>query len=281
MLSPLPTVASSSRSSAKCPTTPSPGASLFKLSSSPSSPTDTLVLNDNFRFLKEETVESDDASDTADVAEAPAPVAAPQPEVVSPVITAPAPEPCLRACSRTHSPSCSCCRARACSGAHSRAPSRSSLRHPPPLLSSSSLSQCRLTALHTPEPEHAAPAAVAATSLACRYSRACRPPSQVAPAPAPEPVAAPAAAPAVASTPPQAAAAPVAPQPAAPSGPRTWASLAASNPKKWGAAVAQESRGTTETLASSPASNSAAHTPSATPAPAAPPRPQAHAHPAR
>ena len=73
-------------------------------------------------------------------------------------------------------------------------------------------------------------------------------------------------------------------QPAAPPAPKTWANLAATNSKKWGANVAQESRGTSEAVASSPPA-SGTQTPvtaSASPAPsgrgAAPARGGHHHH---
>ncbi|KAF8183181.1 hypothetical protein BJ912DRAFT_1120780 [Pholiota molesta] len=202
-------------------------------------PNGYFVLNDIFRFLKEETVE-DSASDAAEepidsvdsvpvaappqpeapVREPtppPAPVAEPEPAPLTPVEEAPAatPEPAEPAITQTPTP----------------APEQQQ-----------ALPTAQPNGIHTPEPEKAAPEAT------------------------PEPAAAPAAAP----QPP----APVpAPQPAAPAAPRSWASLAASNSRKWGAAVAQESRGTTETLSPAP-STSAAQTPSATPAPGAQRPPQ-------
>ncbi|KJA23123.1 hypothetical protein HYPSUDRAFT_40269 [Hypholoma sublateritium FD-334 SS-4] len=240
-------------------------------------PNGYFVLNDIFRFLKEETVESDDASETADAVDAgPVPVAAPQPEVVLPVTTAPEPAPVYEPVREPTPPPAPVV---APEPAPEPVPEPEAVitQTPTPAPEQQLPLPVQTNGIHTPEPEPAAPAAAAAAPSPVP-TPAPAAPSQAVPAPAPEPAAAPAPAPAAASAPPQAAPAPVAPQPAAPSGPRTWASLAASNPKKWGAAVAQESRGTTETLASNPTSNSAAHTPSATPAPAAAaaPRPQAH-----
>ncbi|KAJ3837766.1 hypothetical protein F5878DRAFT_201396 [Lentinula raphanica] len=111
-------------------------------------------------------------------------------------------------------------------------------------------------------------------------SKSPTPEPVVAPTP-PPPAAAPVAAPSPSPTPAPAssvaaAAAPVAPAPAAPSAPKTWANLAASNPKKWGNAVAHDSRGSSENVPSSPAATSSSGTqtpkssnpPSRTPHPA-------------
>ncbi|THU98129.1 hypothetical protein K435DRAFT_856952 [Dendrothele bispora CBS 962.96] len=81
------------------------------------------------------------------------------------------------------------------------------------------------------------------------------PPQPPAPATAPPPVAA------AAPPPPAPQAAPQPVQPAAPPQPKTWANLAAANSKKWGSAVAQESRGTTENVPSTPTGGSGTHTP--------------------
>ncbi|KAG6865255.1 hypothetical protein C0991_004071 [Blastosporella zonata] len=220
-------------------------------------PNGYFVLNDIFRFLKEETVE-DDASDTAEV-ETPAappaePAAAPAPVVSDPVV-----EP-----SRSPSP-----------------PPPS----PPPVVAEEAPTTdvpepapAAQTPAPAPEPALSAPTPAAQANGI--HSPAPEPEKALTPAPAPEPVAAPEptpapapAAPAPAPTPPPAAAPappkPTTPAPApAPAAPKTWASLAASNSKKWGAAVAQESRGVTESPAAPPAAQPA-------PAPrAAPQQPQ-------
>ncbi|KAF8965032.1 hypothetical protein BDZ97DRAFT_1813306 [Flammula alnicola] len=228
-------------------------------------PNGYFVLNDIFRFLKEETVESDDASETADGADVgptiavpepvapvqpvaaapepvyepvreptpppPAPVVEPAPVAPPPVEEAPSPEIPEPIITQTPTP----------------APEQ---QQPLPVVVPAQPNGI----IHTPEPENVAPAAAAEPSPAPTPA-----PQQPAPSPAPVAASAQAAPPAPAP----------APQPAAPAAPRSWASLAASNPKKWGAAVAQESRGTTETLSSSPAPSSAAQTPVPSPAPAA------------
>ncbi|KIJ38973.1 hypothetical protein M422DRAFT_33023 [Sphaerobolus stellatus SS14] len=99
-----------------------------------------------------------------------------------------------------------------------------------------------------PAPEPAAPAPAPPAPAAAPVPPAPKPAS---PAPSPAPPAAPAAA-----------AAP--PKPAAPPQPKTWANLAAANSNKWGSQVAQEARGVTAAPAPAPA-----------PAPAAP-KPEVH-----
>jgi hypothetical protein len=68
--------------------------------------------------------------------------------------------------------------------------------------------------------------------------------SPAVPVPAPQPASSPAPPPQAAQPPSQPTPPPA--QPAAPPAPTTWANLAAANSKKWGSAVAQESRGVTE-----------------------------------
>lgn len=199
-------------------------------------PNGYFVLNDIFRFLKEETVEGEDDVSEPDaepevaatpasptpaasepVAEVPAPVAAPEPTpapaapaveeapttvIPEPIAPTPAPEPAPQKVNGTH----------AATPEAEPAPE-------PPVESRAS----------TPEPAPTPP---------------------VAPAPAAAAPSAPAPAPPAAATPPPPA------QPAAPPAPKTWANLAANNAKKWGSAVATESRGTTEVLPS-PAPTSA------------------------
>lgn len=201
-------------------------------------PNGYFVLNDIFRFLKEETVEGDDASEAeavevavpeqpaAPVPVAPEPVAEPPREPTPP--PAPAPEPEV-------------------------APAAPAVNEPP---------TNDVPEIAEPAPEPEAPAAPEVEKPAPTEKPEERKPSPAPPAPAPAasptPPAAPPAAPAAAEARPQAA--PSAPTPSAP---RSWASLAASNQKKWGS-VAQESRGITETPAS-PAPSSGTQTPQSIP----------------
>ncbi|PPQ86640.1 hypothetical protein CVT25_006824 [Psilocybe cyanescens] len=239
-------------------------------------PNGYFVLNDIFRFLKEETVEGDDLSETAEGAEAaPEPAALTQP--------AAAPEPVHEPAREPTPPPVAAVEPTPAEPAPVEEATPAEVIAEPPIIQTptpapeeqqpqATTPAAQPNGIHTPEPEKAAPVAAAEPSPTPTPA-----PQQQQPAPTPPPAAAAAAAPATAPTQPArpvpAAAAPApAPQPAAPAAPRSWASLAASNPKKWGAAVAQESRGTTETL-SSPAASAPA---TQTSAPAAPPaqRPQ-------
>lgn len=206
-------------------------------------PNGYFVLNDIFRFLKEETVESDEdgAAASESYSELPSvtpvePSASPAPEPVpskedsAPSVEAveeePAPpyepepeaEPIVEKAAPTE--------------INGHAEPAEKEPTPAPELPPTEPEQPAVAAPPTPIPESAAPSPAVAPS----------------PAP-PTPAAAPSPAPAPASPapPPQA----VAPQPAAPPVPKTWANLAAANSKKWGAAVAQESRGTSEVPAAS------------------------------
>lgn len=109
------------------------------------------------------------------------------------------------------------------------------------------------------------------------------PPKPSTPAPAVSaPTPPPAASPAPALPIAQPAAPTTAPRPAQPAPPKTWANLAAANSKKWGSAVAQESRGTTEVpVAAHPHPAPRGPAPGSAPASAAPPRGQGTATPPR
>ncbi|KAF5381285.1 hypothetical protein D9615_008358 [Tricholomella constricta] len=249
-------------------------------------PNGYFVLNDIFRFLKEEAVESDDASETADV-EAPIvtePVPAAAPAPASP---APAPAAALAAesvsveSSREPSP-----------------PPATTAAAPPPPAATEEEPTTDVPEPTTPAPEPAQPSPTSTAAVAQPngvHTPAAAPEPEKAPTPAPAPapaavpaqekapVPAPAPTPAAApaSTPPPAAAAkPAPPAPApAPAAPRSWASLAASNSNRWGAAVAQESRGVTESPVAPPAAPApaaAAPVPSGTQTP--PRGPQHHHH---
>jgi hypothetical protein len=245
-------------------------------------PNGYFVLNDIFRFLKEETVDSDDLSETAEVAEpAPAPTVVPEPVVPVPVAVpepvyepvrepSPAPAPPVEVAPPAPAPV-----VEEAPAVPEPVPEPAITQTPTPAPEQQAqpiVSVPQTNGIHTPEPE-AAPAPVAAPE----------------PAPAPSPVPTPAAAapaPAAAAPPAQPASAPIAapapaPQPAAPAAPRSWAALAASNTKKWGAAVATESRGTTEVL-SQPAPAAAPQAPVPAPAQQRPQQnqQQRHEHPA-
>ena len=206
-------------------------------------PNGYFVLNDIFRFLKEENSENHSESDECEpeqaTTEAEQVSASPQQQAappLSPVLSQPvplaadipAPEPV-----QTASPT----------------PSAAPIEEAPPAYeppaaephtngyaqseeeSPDAPAAAPVEKSPTPEPEPAAPAVESPAPAA---------------SPAPPPVPSP-----VPSQPP----APVAPsQPApapAPAAPKTWANLAAANSKKWGSAVAQESRGTSEVPAAS------------------------------
>ncbi|KAG1753538.1 uncharacterized protein EDB91DRAFT_1098529 [Suillus paluster] len=190
-------------------------------------PNGYFVLNDIFRFLKEETVEDDasepEASSTAPSEPAPESVREPTPPppasepeveepttmVPEPISPPPEPEPALVEVNGVH---------------HEPEPQPEPVSEP-----------------STPEAEpEPAPAALVVPP------QAPAPPPLVAPPPAPAP-------PTLVTPPPAPAQAP-APQPPAPApkpaAPKTWASLAAADSKRWGAQVATESKGMSEVPAS-------------------------------
>ena len=202
-------------------------------------PNGYFVLNDIFRFLKEESVESDEgeleqSTIEAEQVSAPSlPEADPplSPQSVSPtLVDVQAPEPV-----QTASPIPSAAPAEEASPApespvaEPHANGHADTEHEVPEI----LAPAPREKSPTPEPESS--------------------PTVESPAPAASPAPPPAASP-VPSQPP----APVAPsqpaQPPAPPVPKTWANLAAANLKKWGSAVAQESRGTSEAPAASSSS---------------------------
>ncbi|KAH6918047.1 hypothetical protein BKA70DRAFT_1246057 [Coprinopsis sp. MPI-PUGE-AT-0042] len=193
-------------------------------------PNGYFVLNDIFRFLKEESVEGDEYSEAGEATEA-APVTLAQ-EV-------PAPEPTYEAPREPTPP-----------------PAPAS---PEPVAAPAVPEPPKETVEPTPAPAPEPPAPVAAPpangSASVEAEKPATPaPAEKAPEPAPPapaaqstPTAAPpaAATPSAAPPPQQPAQAAQPPQPAAPPAPKTWASLAASNQKKWGS-VAQEARGISE-----------------------------------
>lgn len=206
-------------------------------------PNGYFVLNDIFRFLKEETVESDEetgaAEPTADSAPAPvestsvpqAPVLDPVPSIedtsapveVAPEEPAPVPEPEPEPVPAVE--------AAPAQNGHAEPEEKEEVEATPaPELAPTEPEQPAVAASPSPAPEPEP--ALAAASPAPSTPAAAPSPAPATPSPAP-----PAQAPA--------------PQPTAPPVPKTWANLAAANSKKWGSAVAQESRGTSEVPAAS------------------------------
>lgn len=198
-------------------------------------PNGYFVLNDIFRFLKEETVEGDDVSEpdaepsSPVPAEAPVPASAPEAvveDVAPPPVATPEPAP----------PAV-------------EEPPTTVIPEPiaPTLAVELAPQKVNGNGVHaaTPEPE-------IAPELPASESRASTPePATVATPPTPAPLALiPAPPVAAAPAPPVTTPAPAPAQPAAPPAPKTWANLAATNSKKWGSAVAQESRGVTSVPAS-------------------------------
>ncbi|PBK90228.1 hypothetical protein ARMGADRAFT_995701 [Armillaria gallica] len=188
-------------------------------------PNGYFVLNDIFRFLKEETVESDEAEEpvetVAPMEPQPEPVPAPVEVPRERTPTPPPPPPPVEPVPATPPP----------------------VEEPPTTVADVPEPPARIPTPEPPKPPTPAPVAA--------------PPAQTNGIHSPEPAAPAAAPPPVVEK---------APTPKAPPAPKTWANLAAANSKKWGAAVAQESRGTTEVVPSS-TPGSGTQTPSA-PAPA-------------
>ncbi|PSR70571.1 hypothetical protein PHLCEN_2v13542 [Hermanssonia centrifuga] len=211
-------------------------------------PNGYFVLNDIFRFLKEETVEDEPIDDSEPpVTDAPVmkePVAAPAPIIPAPAPPVPELEP-----SPSPSPSPSPPppvvqeepeipvpepASEKTNGFHEK-PSE-----PTPVAEPEAVPQ------DTPEP----PATVSPPS----YSPPAPAPQQLAPSPAP---------PAQQQQPHAPTPAAPAPAPSAPAAPKTWANLAAAGRNKWGSAVAQEARGVSEApvVTSSPAPTSTPQSP--------------------
>ena len=205
-------------------------------------PNGYFVLNDIFRFLKEETVESDEGEPEQATTEAEQGSASPQQDTElpqSPVLPQPAspadiltPEPIQTASPTPATPSIA--------PTEEASPTHESPAAEPHTNGHTQVDQeapeappaALVEKPPTPEPETIP--AVESPAPAASPS----PPPVPSPAPPQPPV------PATTSQP--------APTPApAPAAPKTWANLAATNSKKWGAAVAQESRGTSEAPAAS------------------------------
>ncbi|KAL5495962.1 hypothetical protein ACEPAH_3194 [Sanghuangporus vaninii] len=199
------------------------------------------VLNDIFRFLKEETIEDDEIGMAGESQPEPAPAAPihvePEPPVTNisvPAVPAPAPPP------------------PAPEPAPVQEPVREATPEPEPALAPAPVEEPpkpQPNGLHHPEPKNEPEPVV-------------EPPAPQEPVREPTPPPAPATAP-VQKSPSPAAAAPVSqvhapapiqpqlqqqqapPHTSQPPAPKTWANLAAADSKKWGSAVAQESRGVT------------------------------------
>lgn len=245
-------------------------------------PNGYFVLNDIFRFLKEESPEGDEASeaesDAAATEESPAvptfdtTVEAPGTQTVS----APVEEPAVEETAVSLPQSVALSEP---NGIHADEPEpearvspvASSAAQPSPAPPPSTT----LPPLTTTEAEPSPSPSPAPPSAPAPAPEPSQPPPAASSAPAPAPPAAtrsaaPAAAPAAAPS-----------QPSAPPAPKTWAHLAAANSKKWGTAVAVESKGTSEAPITTSAPGSGAGTPtSAAPVTRAPPQGQRSEHPA-
>ncbi|PFH49560.1 hypothetical protein AMATHDRAFT_76120 [Amanita thiersii Skay4041] len=229
-------------------------------------PNGYFVLNDIFRFLKEESVEGDDAGDAVEPEQTASSQAVPE-VVAAPAQPTPVPEP-VREPTPPLPPSFT-----------------------PAVEESPTTVSTDLPVVETPAPEAQVPVApptpetngirvpeveipAPSVEVAEKPLTPAPPPQQqlpVVPSPsAPQPpvpsVTTPASTSASTlphvSVPPQ----PVAPTPTAPPQPRTWAHLAATNSKKWGSAVATEIRGTSEvpiSISASPGPGSGTQTPAA------------------
>ncbi|KAF8258780.1 hypothetical protein EI94DRAFT_1691174 [Lactarius quietus] len=199
------------------------------------------VLNDIFRFLKEETVEDEEgepeqsATETehvtaSSVPEADSSLLPEPPQSAPPTVDVQAPEP-VQTASPTPSaaPVEEAAPAPESPVAEPHANGHAEAEHEVPEI----LAPAPREKSPTPEPEPLP----AVESPASTASPAPPPPVSPAPSQPPAPVALPQPA-----------------QPPAPPAPKTWANLAATNSKKWGSAVAQESRGTSEAPAASSSS---------------------------
>ncbi|OJT12056.1 hypothetical protein TRAPUB_11394 [Trametes pubescens] len=232
-------------------------------------PNGYFVLNDIFRFLKEESVEEGDEQEAEPVQK---PVSTEQVVPISPAPASPAPPPPAEPEPvPTPSPAPPAVEERAPSPSPSPAP------EPQPQVNGHAPETKREP---TPPPRESSPAPAPeppATASPAPVSPPAQQHQPLAPTPA-APAPAPAQPPQQQQPPPHAAPAPAAP---APSAPKTWASLAATGAKSWGTAVAAQSRGTSEAPAPSSASPAPLSGPQS-PAPHVTTRPLARqdAHPA-
>lgn len=211
-------------------------------------PNGYFVLNDIFRFLKEDAVEDEPSEETepsasdALVVHEPSPApASPAPLVPQPVAELePAPEPI-----RTPTPP----------PVQAPEPEEPAV---PTVSEPDTESQPDDEASPEPELAPSEPAASEAPETPAAPS-----PLPASPAPPPEPSApSPAPPPSTTAAPPASAAAPIAPRPTAPPVRKTWANLAATGSNKWGSNVAQEAKGVSEApVASSSPAPATVHTP--------------------
>ncbi|CCM03268.1 uncharacterized protein FIBRA_05396 [Fibroporia radiculosa] len=232
-------------------------------------PNGYFVLNDIFRFLKEEAVESDDqASDVEGAAPAQRPIPpvsenapTPAPPVHAPPTPAPPTEPEPEPAMTPTPPSAPVKLTDELSVPATSSPAPELQQQPNGVHSPEPRSE------PTPEPE----------SVERLPSPAPEPPATASPPPVSppasqnQPLPAPPAPPALSQPP---ALAPVAPQPTQPPQRKTWANLAAKDSNKWGAAVANEVRGVSEAPATTgspvPLSGPQSPAPHATSRPTAP-----------
>ncbi|KAF8649334.1 hypothetical protein AX16_005869 [Volvariella volvacea WC 439] len=235
-------------------------------------PNGYFVLNDIFRFLKEDAVDEEEEAAEGEPAPAPAPEPAPTTnaaQTTPPIFDSPRqptpPPPAPEAPTPTVSIPTSAPVEEAPTNDVPETPTSqppAPVPEPEPVVTSAPTPPpAQPNGIHAPEPEKAASAATPVEKSAAPSPAPPQPPAAPSPAPSATPsstAAAPAAPPAAQSQPPQQpqeaqTQPPVqAPTPApAPSAPRSWASLAASNSKKWGSNVAQEGRGISETPVSS------------------------------
>lgn len=207
-------------------------------------PNGYFVLNDIFRFLKEDTVE-DDVSETEPASVIPAPEPAPVEELApEPVV-----EPELSPPPREPTPPPAPVLEEEPTTVQSEPPT-------PPLAEETKLAEPNGFHHDEPEPE---------PTPAPDSPSEPEPVPEASPEPEPAPALQPPASPAASPTPPLA---PVQPTsaptpPPAKSVPKSWASLAATDSKRWGSQVATESKGLTEVPAAlnSPAPNSGTQSP--------------------
>lgn len=212
-------------------------------------PNGYFVLNDIFRFLKEDSVEGDlaDEPEPVTVPDEPTPAAAPEP--------APAPVEFTREPSPPPPPA----EVVDATAAPVEEPPATVVDIVEPVREPTPEPVAQVNGHEIEEPATPVPVSKSPTP-APSVASPTPPPPAAAPSPSPAPpVQAPAAAPVSAAPTP----APASVTPAAAPVPKTWANLAATNTKKWGNAVAHESRGSSENVPSAPAvaSTSSAQTP--------------------
>jgi hypothetical protein len=203
-------------------------------------PNGYFVLNDIFRFLKEETAESEDEREDEETSADEKPTASPVPE--SAPVPAPPLEPAPEPVEASPVPSVD----------------EPELEPEPIPEPQTNGDQTPVIVVPDPAPE---PEPAPAEKSPVPSSATPEPPSTPAPEPAAGPI--PRSSPSPAPPTQQAQSQLQRPQQQMPPQPKTWANLAATNSKKWGSAVAQESRGVSEV----PVTNTPPNAP-ASPAPA-------------